>query len=403
MGDMPRVLTVFAYDFGQFEEQGFDVVLRDGGNNHDILFYGFFENFSLILRQFRAEGVRLCQGDDLRLFGEASAIFLEFAPDGLVSAGQVVLRAVDQVQKHRRAFDVAQKTVAEAVAFVRALDQAGDIGDYEVDFARPDDAEVRVKGGEGVVRDFGFCVRAGSQKGGFARVGQPDQSDIGDQFQAQPDRCLLARPAGGEFAGGLIGRSFVMGVAEAAVAALQKHNALPGFGEVREDGFLILVENDRADGHLDDAILAASACAVLAHAVLPGGSAEMLLIAEVDQGVEGIDNLDNYIAALAAVAAVGAAELHELFAVEADAAGAALTAFEIYFSLIQKFHGRLYPADNEKGEISFPSFVSDDFALKKDYSAACACASFAGRTFTMGLPPGPLEKSTWPSRRAKMV
>ena len=43
-------------------------------------------------------------------------------------------RAVDEMQQHAAALDMAEEAVAEAGALVRALDQAGNVGEHE--FAR---------------------------------------------------------------------------------------------------------------------------------------------------------------------------------------------------------------------------------------------------------------------------
>ena len=47
--------------------------------------------------------------------------------------------AVDQMQQHAAAFDMAEEAVAEARAFMRALDQSRNVGQHEfaaVDAAR---------------------------------------------------------------------------------------------------------------------------------------------------------------------------------------------------------------------------------------------------------------------------
>jgi hypothetical protein len=67
---------------------------------------------------------------------------------------------------------------------------------------------------------------------------------------------------------------------------------------------------------------------------------EVLLVAEVDQGVEAVHRLDHDVAALAAVAAVGAAELHELLAAERDAAVAARAGAEMDAGEVEELHGR---------------------------------------------------------------
>ena len=52
-------------------------------------------------------------------------------------------RAVDQMQQHRAALDMAEEAVAQAGALMRALDQAGNVGEHEfVRRRQPHDAEI---------------------------------------------------------------------------------------------------------------------------------------------------------------------------------------------------------------------------------------------------------------------
>ena len=85
---------------------------------------------------------------------------------------------------------------AEAGAFMRALDQAGNVGQHEFLFVDIHDAQLRMQGREGIVGDLRLGARRCRQQGRFAGVGQPDQAGIGDQLQPQPDPAFLARPAG---------------------------------------------------------------------------------------------------------------------------------------------------------------------------------------------------------------
>ena len=55
----------------------------------------------------------------------------------------------------------------------------------------------------------------------FSGIGQADQTDIGDQFQAQPKPAFDALQAGIGTPRGLVDRRFEMGVAESAIAAAQ--------------------------------------------------------------------------------------------------------------------------------------------------------------------------------------
>src|SRR5262252_210034 len=110
-----------------------------------------------------------------------------------------------------------------------------------------------------------------------------------------------------------------MRVAKAAIAALREDKFFAERREVVDERFLVLVEHLRAGGHLQHDRLAASAMAVLAHAVLAPLSLEMLLIAVVDQRVQPVDRLDDDVAAAAAIAAAGAAEFDEFFAAKRHA------------------------------------------------------------------------------------
>jgi hypothetical protein len=127
--------------------------------------------------------------------------------------------------------------------------------------------------------------------------------------------------------------------AAAAVAALGENGLFARPGEVGEDGFLVLGQDLGADGDLDDHGLAGGAAAVLAHAVVAAFGAEMLLVAEVDEGVEVLGRLHDHVAAAPAGAAVGAAELDELLAPEADRAGAAVAAAQVDLGLVEELHG----------------------------------------------------------------
>ena len=97
--------------------------------------------------------------------------------------------------------------------------------------------------GEGIIGDLGPCVGGGGEKGGLARVGQTQQADIRDQFQAQPDCAFNAVLPRIGTARGLIGGTFEMQVAKAAIAALGNAEALTKRVHVRNQGFLILLQH----------------------------------------------------------------------------------------------------------------------------------------------------------------
>ncbi len=100
----------------------------------------------------------------------------------------------------------------------------------------------------------------------------------------------------------------------------------------------ILVEDLRADRHLEHDRLAVGAMAVAAHAVGALLRLEVLLVAIVDQRVQSIDHLDDDVAATAAIAAGGTAELDELLAAERHAAVTAIAGADIDLCFVKEFH-----------------------------------------------------------------
>ena len=235
---------------------------------------------------------------------------------------------------------MAEEAVAESRAFMRAFDEAGNVGDDEfLGVGQADDAELRVQGGEGVVGDFRPGGGDDGEEGGLAGIGQADKPDIGDEFQPQPDPAFLTRPAFVGAAGGAVGGGFEMGVAEAAIAAFEQYDAFAGGVEVGQHGFLIVVEDLGADGHFDHHVVRAGAGHIGARAVAAFAGAEMLGVAEVDQGVEVGHRLKDDVPAAPAHAAIGATVFDEAFTPEGDDAVAAVAGAEIDFGLVEELHG----------------------------------------------------------------
>ena len=76
-----------------------------------------------------------------------------------------------------------------------------------------------------------------------------------------------------------------MCISHAAAAATGENDPLAHLGQVRDQGFVVVFENLRADRQTQDGILAVGPSAVLAHTVNAALGLEMLLIAVIDQGV----------------------------------------------------------------------------------------------------------------------
>src|SRR4051812_7560135 len=130
-----------------------------------------------------------------------------------------------------------------------------------------------------------------------------------------------------------------MRVAETAIAALGEHETFADLREIMDQRLAVLVENLRADRHLEHHRLAVGAVAVLAHAVGALRRLEVLLVAIIDQRVQPVGDLDDDVAAAPALAAAGPAELDILLAPERDAAIAAIAGADIDLGFIEEFHG----------------------------------------------------------------
>ena len=150
-------------------------------------------------RSRRLGDVDLVEHDEPRALGEPGDVVLverQLALDGLEVAERVAARlegrAVEHVDEHRAALDVAQELQAQALAGVGAGDQAGDVGDGERRAAGLDDAEVRHQRRERVVGDL---RPGGGQRGDEARLAgarEADERDVGDALELEHDVADVA-------------------------------------------------------------------------------------------------------------------------------------------------------------------------------------------------------------------
>src|SRR2546430_17523388 len=102
------------------------------------------------------------------------------------------------------------KAVAEPHALMRVLDQAGQVGEHEFALIDAHNAELRMQGGEWIVRDLRLSGTHRGKERRLADIRQSNDARVGDQFQPQPDRSLLAWQAGISVARGLVGRGLEM-------------------------------------------------------------------------------------------------------------------------------------------------------------------------------------------------
>src|SRR5262249_27988406 len=223
----------------------------------------------------RVERVDLVEPNDFRLFGKAMPIAHEFLADRAVGPGDILYRTVDEVQDYSTALDMAEKAGADARTFARSRDQPGEIGQHKLLLMPAHDAELRLQCRKRVVGDLGPGMRDRSEKGRFAGVGQPHETNVGNQFKAQPYPGLMTRPAGIGAPRRAIGRALVMGVAKAAIAAPQENAALAGPRQVGEHLAVLLVHDLGPDRDGQDEILGVGPSALAPRTRTPVGGPEM--------------------------------------------------------------------------------------------------------------------------------
>src|SRR5438093_561522 len=233
---------------------------------------------------------------------------------------------------------MSEKAVAEALAFMRALDQPGNVGEHEFAALRTHDAELRMQRRERIIGDLRLGRADDGEEGRLAGIGQTDEAGVRNQLQPQPDPALLAFLAGIGVARRAVGGGFEMRVAEAAIAAFGEHEFFAELGEVMDQRFAVLIKNLRADRHFQHDRFAVGTMAILAHAIGALRRLEVLLVAIVDQRVQPVDHLDDDVAATAAIAAGWAAELDVLLAAERHAAVTTVAGADIDLCLVKAFH-----------------------------------------------------------------
>ena len=144
---------------------------------------------------------------------------------------------------------------------------------------------------ERIVGDF--RPRRGNHRNqrGLAGIRKTHQPDIGKQFQLQPQMTFLARMALFMLARRLVPGLRKMLVAATAASAVRNQHALAGRSQVRHGLAGLLVESQRADGNLQNHVLAGMPGAVRAFAVPPAVRLEFAVVAVAQQGVVVRDSL----------------------------------------------------------------------------------------------------------------
>ena len=297
------------------------------------------------MRRLVIDGVHLVRRDDLRLGGERWLKELQLAPDRVeILDGIAAARAgdINQMHEHFRAFQMAQKPVAEPLPAVRAFDEPGHVGDGEAAVAAQlHDAQIRRQRGERIIGDLGTCGGDAGDERRLAGIGEADQTDVGEQLQFEPKVFDLAGLAWLDLPRRAIGRCGEPGVAHAPASAVCNEHALTFFGEVRKEpvrlaGIASLLVHERPDRYRQLEIGASVSRAVRALPVIATLGGELRVETEVDErvGMRARDDEDR--SAVAAVAAARPAARHELLAPERQAPAAAVARGDVNVDLVDE-------------------------------------------------------------------
>ena len=107
----------------------------------------------------RARRVALVGDNDLRTLRKLGAILLELAVDDAIVLNRIAIlktaRHVDDMHDQGRTLNVAQELVTQALAFARALDKTGDVGNDIRIFAGTHHAQIGHERGKRVVSNLG--------------------------------------------------------------------------------------------------------------------------------------------------------------------------------------------------------------------------------------------------------
>lgn len=141
---------------------------------------------------------------------------------------------------------------------------------------------------------------------------ETQQANVGQQLQFQLEQTLLALLTGGGLAWRTVDRALEMHVAQAALAALGDQQAVAVPGQVADHFVGLHIDHHGTDRHHDDAVFAALAVGLAAHAVLAALRLEGALMAEIDQRVDVLVGHDPDATARTAIAAIGPTQRNEL-------------------------------------------------------------------------------------------
>lgn len=289
------------------------------------------------------EEIDLGQHHHLRFEEKLAAVLTELVVHRMVTVehrpGVSGIGGIDEVDQNPRSLHVTEKAQAESRPLMGALDEPRYIGDHKRPSLRQTHhTQVRDKGGEWVVGDFGAGGGDLRYEGGFAGVGEADEAHLGEELQLEPDMPLFSCSSFLGKARSLATRGGEVHVSLPAVSTPGHHIAVPVAGEVMEDLATSRVSHLGPYREEQRQVRTTFSCLLLTATMSTSGRSEVSLEVKIEEGLLGIRGLEDHITASAAVTAVGTAPRHELFTSETHAPITTVAAPNVNIDLVDKAH-----------------------------------------------------------------
>ena len=169
-----------------------NAVAADGGDDQRRLFGCTLEPGCLLFDFIGRQCIGFVERDYLRLVDKAVAVSCKLRAHRVVGLTRVAHRPINEVEENPAPLDVTEETVTEADAFMRPLDQAGNIGEHEFAPVASNYAKLRLQRRERIIGDLRLGGAYRGEECRFSRIRQPDKTGVCDQFEPQTDCALFA-------------------------------------------------------------------------------------------------------------------------------------------------------------------------------------------------------------------
>src|SRR3989338_6964294 len=247
------------------------------------------------------------------------------------------------MKKNACAFNVAQELMSQTGPLMGPFNQSRDVGHRIAPFAiQKNNPQLGLSGGKGIGRNFGVGTGNDGEEGGFAGIGSPHQSHIGEQLELKADLFFLALFSRFGMSRGLMGGCCEVHIATTASSSLGHNDTLFGTIKVLDQEVVGLVVDKGSHGDFYDEILAGDPVQLFALAVSTPGGLEVATVSVVQEGEEIGIGLDDDVSAPSSIPAIRSSTGDVFFPPKGTTALAPIAGLDVDSCLINKFHNDAY-------------------------------------------------------------